>query len=584
MDPKKIAEIIANLSEAEPQQLAEAKAALFAQAQAFATEDATKDNLAKLRAIKADYDKVTEALALRSEYTATLGEFDTHDPSKDLVPPEPGEGVPNPGGEPTQETAPAEGAGEPPAATTEDAGGAGAGTEPKENAATGRALGQLNEQNGRPKVTVLTVVKARTLAAGNIPGISAGQQFTDETLARAFADKAHALGGPSSVGRHDVARIEFSYPEDRVLDASNSAEFNTEKLTLARDGQQEALVAAGGGLCQPLQVMYDIKTVGVTNRPVRDSLVNFNVARGGLQYRQPFDALAMASGLGIWTQTMDRAVDPATPSTLKNCLAVDCPGTVTASIYSTYLCLQFANMTARFDPEWVRATTQSSLVAWARFAENQLLSQILAGSKIIKGKQALGAIRDVLANYDKVISYYRNKHRLSDDIPLRTIAPRWLIDMLRTDIARQFTNGDPGMLFDIAQTQLESFFRTRNVNVTWHLDGLAAPGAPISGITVPAQNYADLAAGATVPPWPTSVDTALFVEGDWLHLDGGTLDLGLVRDSQLNLQNRYQTFIETFEGVAFMGIESLRVVMPLAANGASSGTTAPGVPITATFD
>jgi hypothetical protein len=67
-------------------------------------------------------------------------------------------------------------------------------------------------------------------------------------------------------------------------------------------------------------------------------------------------------------------------------------------------------------------------------------------------------------------------------------------------------------------------------------------------------------AGQPLPSWPTSVDTALFQTGDWLYLDGGTLDLGVVRDSELNRRNRYQTFTETFEGTALIGAESLRVV------------------------
>jgi hypothetical protein len=128
-------------------------------------------------------------------------------------------------------------------------------------------------------------------------------------------------------------------------------------------------------------------------------------------------------------------------------------------------------------------------------------------------------------------------------------------------------------VFAISQATLESWFRTRNVNVTWHLDGLA--GGTQSTVAFDSQNYADLAAGGTVPVYPASVDSILYREGDWLFLDGGTLDLGLVRDSTLNLRNRYQTFMETFEGVAFTGKESLRLKLPLVPSGASTGTIDP---------
>ena len=46
---------------------------------------------------------------------------------------------------------------------------------------------------------------------------------------------------------------------------------------------------------------------------------------------------------------------------------------------------------------------------------------------------------------------------------------------------------------------------------------------------------------------------ALFPEGTFLHLDGGSLELGIVRDSTLNSTNDYQVFGETFENVARIG-------------------------------
>lgn len=39
-------------------------------------------------------------------------------------------------------------------------------------------------------------------------------------------------------------------------------------------------------------------------------------------------------------------------------------------------------------------------------------------------------------------------------------------------------------------------------------------------------------------------------EGTFLHLDGGVLELGLVRDSTINSANDYMVFSETFEAAA----------------------------------
>jgi hypothetical protein len=42
-----------------------------------------------------------------------------------------------------------------------------------------------------------------------------------------------------------------------------------------------------------------------------------------------------------------------------------------------------------------------------------------------------------------------------------------------------------------------------------------------------------------------------FPEGTFLYIDGGTLDLGLVRDSTLNSTNDFQVFGEIFNNTVF---------------------------------
>jgi hypothetical protein len=64
----------------------------------------------------------------------------------------------------------------------------------------------------------------------------------------------------------------------------------------------------------------------------------------------------------------------------------------------------------------------------------------------------------------------------------------------------------------------------------------------------------------------------MWVEGEMIHLDGGTLDLGVVRDSTLNQNNRYKQFSETWEGVAHRGVESIRIVQDLQISGMTAGT------------
>jgi hypothetical protein len=571
VDPERIAEIIAGLAGPDAtvvtdQDITDALAAIREQATELAAAPVTAESVAGLEALVGQRQALLTAResrqadsTLAERHAASLAELDgRHDPARDHIQPDP-EAAP----------VPPAGAGAPEGDRADERAPEGEG-EGRKRTRKPRELSELDRGDAPPETPTGGVVTAVTKVQGSVPGMSPGQELgTHENLIKAFREKANALSGTAAAGRHDVARMEFTYPPERVLEGTGEAA-NMAKISAAR--QQGALVATAptpGGLCLPLEVRYDIQTIGVTDRPIKAALSAFQVERGGLQYRAPFDALVMEEGLGVWTQEDDVA-DPLVP---KTCLAVDCPGVLEASIYSTYLCLEFSNMTARFDNEWVDATTQSSMVAWARFAENQLLSRLASGSKIVLGNHVLGAVRDVLINFDQIAAYYRNRHRLNSTQPLHMLAPRWLIDLLRADLAMQMVNASPGELFAIAQATLEAWFATRSINVSWHLDGLA--GATVSGITYPNQFYADLAAGNNVPAFPVAVDTLLWVEGDWLFLDGGTLDLGLVRDSTLNLRNRYQTFVETFEGVAFIGKECLRLILPIIPSGAASGTIDP---------
>jgi len=66
----------------------------------------------------------------------------------------------------------------------------------------------------------------------------------------------------------------------------------------------------------------------------------------------------------------------------------------------------------------------------------------------------------------------------------------------------------------------------------------------------------------------------MFPAGAFQFLDGGTLDLGLIRDGTLNAANDAQMFSETFEGVLRRGGEALRITQELTPNGTARAAAA----------
>jgi hypothetical protein len=132
---------------------------------------------------------------------------------------------------------------------------------------------------------------------------------------------------------------------------------------------------------------------------------------------------------------------------------------------------------------------------------------------------------------------------------------------LRTDLAR--SQGADLEMFAVSDAEITRWFRVRNLVPTFYMDGSTGSG----------QVFGAQAAGALLP-YPSTVQVYMFVEGSFLFLDGGTLDLGLVRDSTLNSTNDYQIFAETFEAVACVGVEALKLNLSICSDGTAAPTNA----------
>lgn len=139
---------------------------------------------------------------------------------------------------------------------------------------------------------------------------------------------------------------------------------------------------------------------------------------------------------------------------------------------------------------------------------------------------------------------------------LRAILPSWARGLLRADLTRAM----PGDSMTAAtDAQLDAHFAVRHIAVTYSLD---------------AQPFTAQAAGP-LQSFPATVVRWLFPEGGMFSLDGGTLDLGIVRDSTLNATNDAILFAESFEQVAPVGPESLRITSTVDASGVVAGQRNP---------
>jgi hypothetical protein len=402
----------------------------------------------------------------------------------------------------------------------------------------------------QPVIQVSEPVKVAITAGADIPGYTAGTEIKNMyEVASAMEKRIHSLrrvnGGDGE--QHIVASVTTSFPEERTL--STDAEANSAKIDAVVG--QEALVASGGHAA-PFEVKYDIFGIGsTTDRPVRDALPRFQADRGGIRFVTPpsFAAGSYANAVGIWTAANDSAETPSPSSKLS--LTVTAASENTVSTDAVTLQLQFGNLMTRAYPELIARHNELALVQHAREAEQNLLTNIGSGSTAVTSTSLIGFGRDFLVQIRRAATAYRSRHRIDPQARLKAIIPAWVYDAMAADLALAMP-GD-GTL-SVSRAEINGYLANLNVDLVASLD------ATVFG----SQGTAALL------EFPDSFDWFLFAEGTFLFLDGGTLDLGIIRDSSLVGTNDYKMFIETFENVAKVGIESLKITSTISVNGVAA--------------
>lgn len=400
-------------------------------------------------------------------------------------------------------------------------------------------------------------LRAMGLVAGaNAPGVTAGLPITDyDQLAAAFmsAYRSISTGGQNKATVVTAGSRAQQYDERFRL--GDSLAENTRKVELAKRTAREhrGIRAAGevaansrtaaGGICAPAERRYDLPIIKPsTGRPVRDQfMARFGVDRGAIS-TLPIPVIEdLAGSYGEWTHAVDLAPGAAT----KSCLDVVCPASLPDSLVAAlYSCLKYGNFRARYFPEQIEAWMDLAAGVHARNAEIRLLAAITAGSVgPVTVPSALGTTRDILAGLDRGLAALKYRHRMEDMVTLEWAAPMWLRNQIRTDIARQLPVGSTDETLAVADADMDRWFAVRNIEPVWLRDGETGQSFGIQG------------AGAMLP-YPTTIRTYLAEAGAWLFLDGGELNLGLMRDTTTTATNDVQVFMETFEGSHFHGVVS----------------------------
>jgi len=393
----------------------------------------------------------------------------------------------------------------------------------------------LPQRSGRHvPVVVNENPPAKTLVASNgLPGgIEGGRELDRIGLAEALITtygKGRAAPGASDVV---VASAHWEFPEDRILRESDYGG-NAEKIMASNPilgmMPKDALVAAGG-LCAPLTPFYDLPQFATTDRPVRDALPSYQATRGGVTVPTPGIIGDITSAITVITEAEDSAGGSAAT---KSCQDVDCPDFTDVAVTAIAHCRTYGNLGARAWPEQVAFENGLTMAAWARTAETYLLDRIKSLSiRPSATTQTYNAIFEWIYAVARTKASIRYLLRGPEDMRFRALAPVWLRDLMLADAAAAEDRVD-------ILGQIDRFLGQQNVTISWYLDQIDSTAV-----------FAAESTGSAIDGFPTVAEIALFPEGAFLHLDAGSLELGIVRDSVLNSTNDFQVFGESWEEVA----------------------------------
>jgi hypothetical protein len=381
--------------------------------------------------------------------------------------------------------------------------------------------------------------------------------------------EAHAsfegTGHDGDTRKIKIGRLKHEYPDERDVSGGDPL-VNDAKLGAVLDDafmpdrwQDQALVASGG-FCAPPAVSYDLAAVSGAQRPVWDDyLPKFRADRGALTFMTPFGISKIqtstgqtaGSGVSLWPNTTDITPGGAT----KPHQTMDCPAQQTVALTAVLEYLQIGNFAARAVPELVGKFMHELVSAHARVGETANLDDIDAACTAATVAKLLGALPDLVMSVRQAASRYRNNQRMPRDAQLRVMFPAWIIDFLAADAAQRHA-GDGLEIFTVTEVQVRSIFAAANCSVTFYEDTATGAGQQLGG-----QGSTD------IRNWPLTCRWYIFHEGAMLGLDGGTLDLGIVRDSTLNGTNDFRMFSESFEKVAMRGIEAVKYTQTICPTG-----------------
>lgn len=340
-------------------------------------------------------------------------------------------------------------------------------------------------------------------AAADIPGFTSGSNLDTVAMAKAMHAKARTLSNGS--GYVPVASINLPIEHKLGADVAHNLDVIEEAT------KPSALTAAGW--CAPSQNLYTLFGIDAGDGLI--DLPTVQVSRGGLNVPGFIGyADAVANG-GLWTWT---EADQDDSEATKPCVYIPCPSFTDYRLEAEGICVTNGNLTDRAFPEltarYISLVVNTHLHRMSAAVINKIVATASGVSVSAVNSSASGS---VLHAIDLQVADYRSQFRMGVNTVLEAVFPLWVKELLRADFAMRDAAGYSNVSDDV----IDAHFATRKVRAQFVHD------------------YQPLFSGAAKTAFPGSFDFLLYPAGGYVKGDGGTIDLGVVRDSVLNATNDY---------------------------------------------
>jgi hypothetical protein len=156
----------------------------------------------------------------------------------------------------------------------------------------------------------------------------------------------------------------------------------------------------------------------------------------------------------------------------------------------------------------------------------------------------------VLNAIDLQVADYRSTYLMSDSSVLEAAVPQWLRSAVRATLAMR-----AGVdMMAVSDAEINGYFTARQVRPQY------------------VQGYQPLATGTPLTAWPATSKMLLYPAGGYVKGEGGSIDLGVVRDSALNATNDFTAgWSEQFYTVIQRGPAAREITFTLDVDGQTGG-------------